>query len=93
VVYFGSSLFKILRLLIIAIFSIHLFACIFYRVKETSALSPDDVTEFYISRNAADDVSLSEYALLRLFTVFLFVFLQTNAGVAPDCGRAFPINM
>ncbi len=59
VVYFGSSLFKILRLLIIAIFSIHLFACIFYRVKEISAYSPDDVTDFYGSRLSNDDVGFS----------------------------------
>ncbi len=59
VVYFGSSLFKILRLLIIAIFSVHLFACVFYRVKESSALSRDDVTEFYSSRNADEDVSFN----------------------------------
>ena len=60
-VYFGSSLFKILRLLIIAIFSIHLFACIFYRVKEVSAYSPEDVTDFYVSRHANDDVGFSEF--------------------------------
>jgi hypothetical protein len=64
VVYVGSPLFKILRLLIIAIFSIHLFACIFYRVKEISAFSQDDVTTFYVSRNAGEDVS---YFTLSLF--------------------------
>ncbi len=52
VVYFGSSLFKILRLLFIAIFSVHFFACIFYRVKEISARSPDDVIEFYVAKDA-----------------------------------------
>ena len=33
VVFFGSALFKTLRLFIVAAFSIHFFACIFYRVK------------------------------------------------------------
>ena len=33
VVFFGSALFKILRLFILAAFSVHFFACLFYRVK------------------------------------------------------------
>jgi hypothetical protein len=36
VVFFGSALFKTLRLFIVAAFSIHFFACIFYRVKVPS---------------------------------------------------------
>jgi hypothetical protein len=51
VLYFGSSVFKIIRLLIIALFSIHFFACAFYRVKYESAISPADVEAFYWSRN------------------------------------------
>jgi hypothetical protein len=59
VVYFGTSLFKILRLLFIAMFSVHFFACLFYRVKEISAASPDDVTDFYVTRNADEVVSFT----------------------------------
>ena len=51
VVYLGSAVFKIARLLIIAVFCVHLFACAFYRVKLESAYSLDDVTAFYTSRN------------------------------------------
>ena len=59
VIYLGSAVFKIARLLFIAMFSVHLFACIFFRVKVASALTPDDVTAFYTSRNIADDVRMS----------------------------------
>jgi hypothetical protein len=59
VVYFGTSLFKILLLLFIAMFSVHFFACLFYRVKEISAASPDDVTDFYVARNADEVVSFT----------------------------------
>ncbi len=58
VIYLGSAVFKIARLLFIAMFSVHLFACIFFRVKVISASSPDDVSDFYTSKNAAIDVSL-----------------------------------
>jgi hypothetical protein len=56
VVYFGSAVFKIIRLLLVAIFSVHFFACIFYRVKDISAESQEDVTDFYESKNIATDV-------------------------------------
>ncbi len=57
VVYFGSAVFKMMRLLLLAIFSVHVFACIFYRVKDVSAASREDVIEFYASRDVAEDVS------------------------------------
>ncbi len=57
VIYLGSASFKIARLLFVAMFSVHLFACIFYRVKVVSASSPADVSEFYLSRDIAEDVS------------------------------------
>jgi hypothetical protein len=57
VVYFGSALFKIMRLLFIATFSVHIFACMYFRVKIASALSPDIVSDFYASRDVAEDVS------------------------------------
>ncbi len=58
VIYLGSAVFKIARLLFIAMFSVHLFACIFFRVKVASALSPDDVSAFYASKNVAEDVRM-----------------------------------
>jgi hypothetical protein len=51
VLYFGSSVYKIARLLLIAMLSVHFFACAFYRVKNDTALSPEDVDSFYESRN------------------------------------------
>jgi hypothetical protein len=57
VVYMGSAVFKIFRLTFIALFSVHLFACIFFWVKLETANHPEDVTEFYTSRNASDKVS------------------------------------
>ena len=56
VIYMGSPVFKIARLLSVAMFSVHLFACIFFRVKIVSASSPEDVTTFYTSKNVPDDV-------------------------------------
>ncbi len=48
---FGSSVYKIARLLVIAMLSVHLFACAFYRVKKDCANSQEDVDLFYQSRN------------------------------------------
>ncbi len=56
-IYLGSAVFKIARLLFIAMFSVHIFACIFFRVKVASASLPEDVTAFYASKNVPDDVS------------------------------------
>ncbi len=57
VVYLGSAVFKIARLTFIALFCVHLFACIFFRVKELSAADPADVVAFYTSKDILDDVS------------------------------------
>jgi hypothetical protein len=57
VIYLGSGIFKIARLLFIAMFSVHMFACVFFRVKIVSAAVPEDVTAFYTSRNVASNVS------------------------------------
>ena len=51
VLLFGSSIFKILRLLMIALLFVHFFACAFFRVKKESANSPDDVASFFTSKN------------------------------------------
>ncbi len=59
VIYLGSAVFKIARLLFIAMFSVHMFACVFFRVKVSSALTPEDVTAFYTSKNVDGDVSLA----------------------------------
>ena len=69
VVHFGSAMFKIIRLLFLAIFCIHFFACVFFAVKSGSAVSPDDVVAFYTSRNVAEDVSafVFSYSDSRLF--------------------------
>jgi hypothetical protein len=56
VVYLGSAVFKIARLTYVALFFVHLFACMFYRVKMEGADSPAEVVEFYTSRNVAEDV-------------------------------------
>ncbi len=56
VIYLGSSIFKIARLILVALFSVHLFACIFYRVKIFSAASLEDVASFYTSRSVAENV-------------------------------------
>jgi hypothetical protein len=50
VLYFGSAVFKIARLLFVAMSCVHVFACVFYRVKKESA-SVEDVNQFFISRN------------------------------------------
>jgi hypothetical protein len=56
VVYIGSAVFKVLRLLTVASFSVHLFACMFFRVKIMSAVTEDHVEDFYTSRGIDNDV-------------------------------------
>ena len=56
-VYFGSAIFKIVRLLLIAMFSVHFFACAFFRVKQGSA-TPDDIATFFAAKGVQEDVSL-----------------------------------
>jgi hypothetical protein len=57
VVYLGSAVFKIFRLTFIALFFVHLFACLFFWVKKVYATSPEEVLAFYTSRNAIENVS------------------------------------
>ena len=57
VLYFGSSLFKIGRLLFVALLSVHFFACAFFRVKKETS-SQDDVDNFYLSRNVNSAVRM-----------------------------------
>ena len=70
VIYLGSAVFKIARLLFVALFSVHLFACIFFRVKVSSALAPEDVATFYTSKNVPDNVSNFIGADLFLYSWF-----------------------
>ena len=58
VLYFGSAIFKIARLLFIAMLCVHFFACIYYRVKRDTTPNPDDVEAFYKSKYVEQDVSL-----------------------------------
>ncbi len=58
VIYLGSAVFKIARLLFVAMVSVHLFACIFFRVKVVSAAAEEDVAAFYTSKNVSEDVSI-----------------------------------
>jgi hypothetical protein len=52
ILYLGPASFKIARLLFIAMMCIHIFACLFYSVKRDGAENPEDVDNFYLSRNA-----------------------------------------
>ena len=72
VIYFGSALFKIGRLLLFASVSVHLFACIFFRVKESSAASKDDIASFYAAKGVAEDVRVNP-RLLRLLSNVLTI--------------------
>ena len=63
VIYLGSAVFKIARLLFVAMVSVHLFACIFFRVKVISAAAVEDVTSFYTSKNVAEDVSVLQNSM------------------------------
>jgi hypothetical protein len=58
VVHFGYALYKIFRLLFLAIICVHFFACIFFAVKAGSATSAEEVTAFYIAKNVEEDVSI-----------------------------------
>jgi hypothetical protein len=51
VLYFGSATFKVVRLLFIAVLCVHLFACLFYRVKKDGAESQEDIDHFYYSHS------------------------------------------
>jgi hypothetical protein len=56
VVFFGSAAFKMLRLFVITAFGVHMFACIFYRVKDNNE-DQHAVIAFYESKDTAFDVS------------------------------------
>jgi hypothetical protein len=77
VIYLGSAIFKIARLLFIAMFSVHIFACVFFRVKIASAVIPEDVTAFYTSKNVASNVSTTcQCSAVWDLTLFVFAALQ-----------------
>jgi hypothetical protein len=60
VLYFGPAMFKISRLLFFAMSCVHIFACVFYRVKKDSAVNEDSVAHFYTSLNVNPDVSMHQ---------------------------------
>ena len=64
VYFFGSSFFKIARLLFIALICVHFFACAFYRVKKGSAASQEDIDAFYQTRGVKPTVSRRCWSLL-----------------------------
>jgi hypothetical protein len=68
VLYFGSAVFKISRLLAVAILCVHCFACAFYLVKRESAESLDDVDSFYESRGVSSTVRPGGTAFLCLIS-------------------------
>jgi hypothetical protein len=65
VIYLGSAVFKIARLLFIAMFSVHMFACIFYRVKIIGAIGPEEVTAFYTTKNVPEDVRVDHGKMIQ----------------------------
>ncbi len=77
VVYLGSAIFKITRLTFMALFCVHLFACIYFRVKESSASSVDDVVEFYASKNIQEDVSTHRTSQFR-YVIDSTKFIQND---------------
>jgi hypothetical protein len=90
VLYFGSAIFKIVRLLFIALLCVHFFACIYYRVKRDTTPNTDDVEAFYQSRYVEPNVSRGMRPCSRLGREFLSrVFLSR---VFPWC-RIFPAPM
>ncbi len=93
VVYFGSAVFKTIKLLLLAIFSVHIFACVFYRVKDLSAASREEVVDFYASRDVEADVRaalLPIPALPSQHGASLGTFGLNSACVH---GRTSPTNM
>lgn len=90
VVYFGSAIFKITRLLVIAASSVHFFSCIFYRVKEESAINPEDVVVFYTSKNVEENVSLRIFFPFDKFSVVIHLSILLNSNhclVFPGSGK------
>ena len=56
VLYCGSAMFKIARLLFVALLSVHFFASLFYRVKKEFAQSQEAVNDFYSSKGVDPEV-------------------------------------
>jgi hypothetical protein len=66
VVYLGSAVFKIARLTFVALSCVHIFACIFFRVKVEGANSPGEVIDFYASRGVDENVR-AKHCFLSVF--------------------------
>jgi hypothetical protein len=60
-------MFKIARLLFIAMLCVHFFACIYYKVKKDTAQNPEDVAAFYEAKYVDQDVSSPKLCETALF--------------------------
>uniref|UniRef100_A0A7S0MT42 Ion transport domain-containing protein n=1 Tax=Cryptomonas curvata TaxID=233186 RepID=A0A7S0MT42_9CRYP len=92
VLYFGSAIFKIGRLLIIAMLGVHIFACIYYRIKRDTTPNSDDVEAFYQSKYVDQDDLPRAY--LVCFYYVLTTFTTVGYGdiyAASDGERVFCI--
>jgi hypothetical protein len=94
VIYLGSAVFKIARLLFIAMFSVHMFACLFYRVKIISSAA-EDVALFYTSKNVPENVSLVSLHVPSLLFFALAELNSLGCEHYDDCfdGRILDNNM
>ena len=77
VVYFGSSIFKITRLIVIAVFSVHFFACSFYKavpIKGSGSSQPAACLDFFPF--AFSSLKLPSWILLSFppFSVYCLSF-------------------
>ncbi len=90
--YFGSAIFKIARLLLIAMMCVHFFSCIYYRVKKETTPNPDDVEAFYQSKYVDQDVSHGRFSVLVLDGVSPRVLTRPFhlAAGSPPCLRKSP---
>ena len=64
---------------------VHLYACVFFRVKEESAASPEDVASFYSSRGVDENVSYCWLGVNSWIVIFDFRrrICQTPMSVLP----------
>jgi hypothetical protein len=90
VIYLGSAIFKIARLLFIAMFSVHIFACVFFRVKIASAVTPEDVTAFYTSRHVASNDLGQQYLVCFYYVLTTFTTVgYGDISASSDGERVF----
>jgi hypothetical protein len=86
VISFGSAIFKTFRLLFIAMLSVHIFSCAFYRVKKESAVSQDDVDNFYLVRNTQSTVMTHNLSGLPVLMHVTEMLGNTLLSAGPSYG-------